>query len=332
MWQFAETAVLTPTRGTPTPGTPTPTVAVQAADLIDSNPGTYTGQYILTGEGVDLNGNGAVTTAVTYTAPQTMTVLVGARGTTGTFAAFGPPPYWQNVSAALLHVSPAGTLWWGITYGSGQFSLVPPATPFFPDMGNVPVVSDGIEHLMVASLGPAGQKTYLDGRLIDTAPYHFFVAPTPGTWTFGNGNIAGWPNTTPAGYFGHIDCAAWWNGRQLSDADVAGLLRTPTATTTATPTPSPSTTPTRTSTRTRTPTWTRTPTISPTPLPTGACCQCLLGCAAPAFGTNCGICSVVLNASCNIAEDVNCVTFTPTPTRTPTNTPTRTPSNTPTSP
>ena len=264
------------------------TTGTVAHDMIDSNDGTYTGNYILTGDGVDLAGTGSVTTSVTYPAPQTQSIAICARGTTGTFAAFGIPSQ-QQPAYSLLEVSFAGTPWWGITYGSGQFQLVPPAVvPWQP----VPIVSDGVEHLIIGTLGTVGgQRTYLDGRLIDSKPYKFFIAPTPSTWTFGSGNIQGWPGVSKQGYSGNISFAAWWPNRQLTDDEVLGLIPSPTATITRTPTQTGTATvtgtqtPTKTVTKTRTPTPTQTFTATPSP------------------------------------------TLTATPTRTPTNTPT--PSQTP---
>lgn len=246
--------------------TPTPI----AKDIVDSNDGLYSGNYILDGPanpGLQLAGTGRMTTSVPYPAAQTMSVLMCIRGTTGTFAQWASQPP-QSTAEALLEVSPAGELWWGITYGTGQFQLVPPQTNFIQP---VPIVSDGVDHLIVGTLGSlGGQRTYLDGRLVDSKPYKFFVAPTPGVFTFGYGNVGGWPNTSTFGYSGMIRFAAWWNGRQLSDADVAGFIDTPTPTVTATPTNTgtatvtPTVTPTFTITKTRTPTRTPTPSSSPT--------------------------------------------------------------------
>ncbi len=267
-----------------------PVDSTVAVDSADSNPGHYTGDLKVTGNGVDMDTHGSVTTAVQYVAPQTMSVMMCIRGTTGTFAQFATGPDPAN---ALLEVSPAGTLWWGITYGSGgfgpggsQFSEVPPSVPYWP-APRIPTVSDGIWHLIVGTLGPSGgQKTYLDGQLVASAPYHFFIAPTPGTWTFGNGNTAGWPNISGGGYAGHLQYAAWWNGVQLSDGQIDGLVRSPT------PVPTNSNTPTLTATRTITPT--RTPT--PTALPFAFCCQCPLGCLEPTDGHCLPGCSVFPNA------------------------------------
>jgi len=268
--------------------------ATTATDLMGVNPGTYTGNYILSGDGVDLSRQGLVTTAVPYEAPQTMSVLMCVRGATGTFAALAPG---SSPANALLEVSPAGTLWWGTTYGSGQFepapfgsqySEVPPSVPFWP-APRVPTVSDGIDHLIVGTLGQSGgQKTYLDGELIASAPYHWLVAPTPGTWTFGNGNTSGWPNVTQGGYIGRLQFAAWWKDVQLTDAQIRALVHTP------------SPTPTRTGSPTRTPTApkTFTPTQTWTPLPSG-CCQCNAMCVQPnANGFN-----------CNLQGDTPCVWF-----------------------
>ena len=255
-----------------------PPHATVAVDSADSNPGHYFGDLNVSGDGVDMAGQGTVSTAVRYPAPQTMSVMVCVRGTVGTIAQFTNDP---NPARALLEVSPAGTIWWGITYGSGSFgpggsqvSEVPPSIPYWPAPG-IPTVSDGIWHLIVGTLGPTGgQKAYLDGQLVASTSYHFFVAPTPGTWTFGNGNTSGWPNITGGGYEGHLQYAAWWNGTQLTDGQISALVKSPTPTASASA--SPTVTPTRTITSTRTPT--------PTALPGQFCCQCPQGCIEPQVG------------------------------------------------
>lgn len=266
LWRFNEFPLPTFTAGTVTPGTPTttPTPITIAADSVDSNPGTYSTSVQLTGGGIDLDGSDMVTTNVFYPAEQEQSVLVCFYGTTGTLAAFAPS--FNTAPSAVVEVSQGGTVWWGITYGAGQQSLVPPLVQSWEP----PIVSDGIPHIVVGTLGPAGQKTYLDGKLLKgTAPYHVFISPQS-TWTWGYGNIANWPGVSIQGYQGHLDGAAWWGNRQLSDAEVAFISE-------LTPTPSPSVTitPTRTITPTvagtippvptRTPTFTETPTVSPTP-------------------------------------------------------------------
>lgn len=259
-----------------------------AIDSADANPGTYTGNLKVTGNGVNMSGQGSVTTAVTYGGggPQTMSVLACVRGTTGTIASYGAEAAPAN---ALLEVSPAGMIWWGNTYGSGQFapapyrsqySLVPKSSPWWP-APKYSTVSDGRYHLVVGTLGQLGQTTYLDGRKIGSTAYQYIQVPTPGTWTFGNGNTAGWPNTSGGGYIGHLHFAAFWNGTQLTDSEVGALSAsfTPTPTVTAT------------STITRTPSITPVPSLTPTFLP-GGCCQCTqlgIGCVQPVDGYNCNL-------------------------------------------
>lgn len=290
MWRFSEQPPSTYTAGTSTPGTPTRTpTMIPAADSVDSNPGHYSFGVDFTGAGIDLNGANSVTTTVTYPAEQQQTVLMCFNGTTGTLASFAASI--NQSPTALLEVSNAGTVYWGITYGDGQQQLVPEQISGFDN----PVVSDGIPHVVVASLGPDGQKTYVDGQLIGTRPYRVFKSPQS-TWTWGWGSVTNWPAVSTFGYTGHIDGAAWWPTTQLTDAQVASISAfTPTITPTVTITPTPSQTRTITITRTITPTRTFTPGPSQTPTAT--------------------------------------VTGTPptaTPTPTPTNSPTRTPTDLPT--
>lgn len=296
-----------------------------AADVIDANPGTYRGQYDLTGVGVDLRGQGQITTEVRYgdefVAPQVMTVLVCLHGTTGVLAAYVPtgpsrtptssptpgtpsvtpllsttpaptptntPPQFNlgNVASAPINVSNAGTAWWGINYGSGQMSLVPPNLPWFGH-GLSATVSDGIEHSVIGSLGPDGQKTYVDCRLVDTEPRRVFISG-PGNWQFGAGNLTGWPATSTFAYTGTLEGAAWWNGRQLTDADVQVMCgMTPT----------------------------------PTPLRQSDCCQCTgpISSSCSQDGVCPQTCTVVSGATCQaVFFGSQCQVFTPTPTRTPT--------------
>ncbi len=262
--------------------------ATQAADSVDADPGTYTGQYILTGHGVDLHGLGSIPTSVTYDAPQEFTYLTCFYGTTGVLASWAPRP--SDKPSAVLSVSNAGTVWWGITYGDGQQQLVPPSVPSWSfGLGGTgqPIVSDGTEHLVVASLGAAGQKIYLDGRLLATRPYRVFIAPTPSAWTFGYGAIAGWPATSTFNYTGRLKGAAWWQTQQLSDAQVLGLWQT------RTPTP--------------------TPTPVPTPVSTNGCCEGASDvCHDIVSGSTCsGGQHFVPGSACGIL--IACVPYTPTP-------------------
>jgi hypothetical protein len=248
-------------------------VGPTAFDAIGDNDGAYLGQYLLTGQSVALAGAGKVLMPTPYPAPGSMTILMGINGTTGTFFQMAPPGP-GSLPAAVLEVSQAGTLWWGIRYGSGQFWLVPPQQPYWDPIA---AVSDGVDHTIVGTFGPQlGMRTYVDGRLIDAKPFKPITMPTPGQLTFGYGNVAAWPAISGLYYNGQIKCAAWWNNRQLTDQEIADFLPsiTPTATGTPTITSTPTETPTITSTptitRTRTPTSTATssPTNTPTITPT----------------------------------------------------------------
>lgn len=226
LWRFDETQGPTPLSGTPTP-------IRHALDSADTNPGTYSSGAVLTGAGVDLDGSDSVTTAVTYPAEQEQTVLVCFYGTTGTLGAFGPAPITSLAPTAVLEVSNAGTVWWGITFGAGQQQIVPQSIPSWEP----PTVSDGKPHIVIATFGHSGgQQVYLDGvKLKGGRPYTVFISPQPSTWTWGWGNVATWPAVSTFGYTGHLDGAAWWNNRQLTDGEVNLLFFTPTPT--ATPTP-----------------------------------------------------------------------------------------------
>lgn len=244
LWRFDETTTTAP-----------------AMDGIDSNPGTYVPPLTLAA-GVDVDGQGKVTTGVVYPPSQEQSLLVCFHGTTGTLASFAPPG--QNATA-LLEVSNGGTVYWGLTWGSGQQQIVPPAIPSWEP----PTVADGKPHVVVATFGQNGQRTYLDGTLLQqgVGPYRVFTS-APGSWTWGYGNVGNWPAISTFGYSGHFDGVAWWQNRQLSDAEVFQITApTPTITPTSTHTPTVTRTPTITPTRTKTPTGTGTqsPTVTGTP-------------------------------------------------------------------
>lgn len=124
---------------------------------------------------------------------------------------------------ALLSVAPNGTIWWGLTFGAGQFSIVPSASGGPGFASTYPVVTDGQDHIVTASVGPDGQKLYLDGKIIGTSSHKpWSNALPPLLLQLGAANVQGWPHVSGAAYSGHLYVAAMWR-RQLSDTEAKTL-------------------------------------------------------------------------------------------------------------
>ncbi len=86
------------------------------------------------------------------------------------------------------------------------------------------VVNDGRPHQLVASLGPAGGRLYVDGVLVASDPSWTAAENFAGYWRVGWDNLTAWGTATdPAdfGLDGVIDEAAVFEGTQLTPAEVA---------------------------------------------------------------------------------------------------------------
>ena len=111
-----------------------------------------------------------------------------------------------------LFVDDAGRVWFGIHPG-GFSTITSPGT-----------VNDGKPHQVVASLGPAGGRLYVDGVLVASNAGWTVAEAYNGYWRIGWDNLGGWAggaDPTNFGLGGVIDEAAVFEGTQLTPAQVA---------------------------------------------------------------------------------------------------------------
>lgn len=194
-------------------------------DTIDSNSGTISGTYTLNQAGGiacnGLTGTGCnITTPSTYATPQPMSVVVAFAGTGGGLIQLGSTstldpttPYY------MLYLDTYGRL----TFGANNYGL-------FNTVQSTTAYNDGNEHIAMATIGAAGMKLYVDGKLVASrnAQLANYAA---GYWFFGGTDTAGWPYAPPQQNFnGTLFYTAWWNGTQLTDTQgtaVTGPNATP---------------------------------------------------------------------------------------------------------
>jgi hypothetical protein len=91
------------------------------------------------------------------------------------------------------------------------------------------VVNDGKPHQLVASLGPAGGRLYVDGALVASDPSWTVGQTYDGYWRVGWDSLGAWgTGTDPADYGmdGTIDEAAVFDGKELTPGEVAGTYAT----------------------------------------------------------------------------------------------------------
>jgi len=78
--------------------------------------------------------------------------------------------------------------------------------------------SDGNIHVAMVTIGNAGMKMYVDGKIVAHRTVQL-ANYTAGNWFFGGMNPSGWPYSPSSPYFqGTLYCMGWWNGTQLSDS------------------------------------------------------------------------------------------------------------------
>lgn len=179
-------------------------------DTIGSNSGTLSGSYTLTGDGIYCNGSGggcSITTPVSYSNPQPMSVIVSFAGTQGALLQVGST---SSASAPLtyyeLYLGNDGRLTFGVNnYGAPNIIRSPNS------------YADGNTHVAMATLGAAGMKLYVDGVLVASRAVTM-ANYAAGDWFFGGMNTAGWPLAPGSVLGGTLYYVAWWNGTQLSDA------------------------------------------------------------------------------------------------------------------
>ena len=109
-----------------------------------------------------------------------------------------------------LYMTNSGQLDWGVWTGSPQ--LVTTANAY----------NDGLWHLAVATLGPAGMSLYVDGVLAGTNP-NTQAQPFTGYWRVGYDNLNGWPDQPSSDAFaGSVDEFTRYQF-QMNAAQAAGL-------------------------------------------------------------------------------------------------------------
>ena len=201
---------------------PTSGPATSIPDVIDSNPLTIQGasSYALPGNGISCQGIGRVgcdlSTTVSYSNPQPITLLIAFSGTGGPLAQFGSTssaaPFGQYYE---LFVDTYGRLSWGAdSYGNLNVLQNQDHMAY----------GDGNEHIAGILIGPSGMRMYADGALIGNNSVTL-ANYSQGYWFFGGAALTGaapgktWPYAPPQSWFnGTIYYAAWWNGTQLTDA------------------------------------------------------------------------------------------------------------------
>jgi hypothetical protein len=80
--------------------------------------------------------------------------------------------------------------------------------------------NDGNWHHAAASVGPAGQKLYVDGALVASNAAVTTAGNFTGYWRWGGGSTTSWPNPpNNSSFIGSMDEVAFYN-KQLTDAQV----------------------------------------------------------------------------------------------------------------
>jgi len=116
-------------------------------------------------------------------------------------------------SDRILFVDNAGHVVFGVDHGGLQV------------IGSPSAVNDGRPHQLVASLGPAGGRLYVDGTLVAADPTWTVGRAFTGYWRVGWDTVAGWlPGSNPSDYGldASIDEVAVFEGSELTPAQVAG--------------------------------------------------------------------------------------------------------------
>jgi Concanavalin A-like lectin/glucanases superfamily len=106
--------------------------------------------------------------------------------------------------------------------GHAVFGIHPGAVQVISSPG---VVNDGRPHQLVASLGPAGGRLYVDGSLVASDPAWTVGQAFNGYWRIGWDTVDSWlPGSDPTdfGLDATIDEVAVFEGTQLGSASVAG--------------------------------------------------------------------------------------------------------------
>ena len=158
--------------------------------------------------------SGFATSRVTTPDPETFSAAIWFNTTTGSggkLFGFGNQQagYSGNYDRH-LYMTNSGQLNWGVWTGSAQMVTSPAS------------YNDGLWHLAVATIGPAGMALYVDGAQVGTNP-NTQAQQFIGYWRVGFDNLNGWPDRPSSYAFsGSLDefCVYQY---QLSAAQVAQL-------------------------------------------------------------------------------------------------------------
>lgn len=186
------------------------TTGTAITDTIDSNSGTISGSFTLNQnggilcDGDDLGCN--ITTPTNLTNPQPMTFYFDFAGTFGGIAQLGTPSGITGAPYYVIFLDNHGKLTFGVS-NFGVQQIIQSPLPY----------ADGNRHKGAISVGPLGEKLYVDGTLV--ASRNVTLANfVQGFWFFGGINTTGWQlSPSNQNFEGSLYTFAWWNGTQLTD-------------------------------------------------------------------------------------------------------------------
>lgn len=214
-----------------------PSSGTTIADLLDSNPATIAAGSTFSlqanntlGCGIasssqpqNINGGCTLTTGQLYS-PTALTLVMTFSGTGGPLAQFAstsstsaPYQYYE------LYLDTLGRLSWGVT-DYGIPNVLQSGRPDHPQ-----VYADGNQHTVVASLGSAGMKLYVDGSLVGSRVMSL-ANYSSGYWLFGSANLTGglpsgaaWPFASAQNWFNGTLYSWAWFPLQLSDTQAEAI-------------------------------------------------------------------------------------------------------------
>lgn len=201
------------------------------SDVTDGNPLTIQGDSSFTlpaSGGINCQGVSGgpgcdLTSLVSYSNPQPITLVMSFSGTGGPLAQFGSTSsVFAQQQFYELYLDSYGRISWGVN-NYGNLNVL-------QSRGGAGPFVDGNPHIVVVSIGPAGMNIYADGAKIGTQNSQL-ANYSQGAWYFGGAVLQGnpptgntWPNAPAQQWFnGTINYAAWWNGTQLTDAQAIGV-------------------------------------------------------------------------------------------------------------